>query len=155
MKALRHIVSLAAITAIVAAYKYIADIIWGYLGAYGPMLSLMRPLRRQSPILVESLITVHDTVVNIVIAYPFALLILRTPAYFRWRFVAVAVAASFIYDYRLVILDSSEWHLFLTTRVDYYGIIADILVLPFCIWLASRHWPSMTSNPRMDRDGEG
>ena len=151
MRMLRHALSFVAVAAISLACNLTAKVVWGYLAVYGPIVSLLHPLWKQHHMIAASLLFLHDGIVNVAIAYPFALLILKTPVHHRWRYIAVVVLALFFYDYRLVIQDSSLGRLFLTSWTALFGIFVAIGMLPFCLWLASRQRPPIIYNQHLER----
>ena len=83
------------------AYYWVAVLLWGYIGAYGPINKMMVEalVHQEHPALYRVLISLHDVIVNILIALPFAAAFRFLSALRSWTYVALATAAFLIAIY--------------------------------------------------------
>ena len=103
MNALRTIRPWALAAAIGIAYDLILVRVWSYLSIYNPLTNwLLDEYASARPELFTNLVVIHDLLVNIVLAYPFALLISHIRPDRRWWYVAIAVGLVFLWEYRVV-----------------------------------------------------
>ena len=79
----------------------------------------------------------HDVVVNVSLAYPFALLLaLATPAAGQWKYIAVAVPVIFLWSYRLVLFGGNPLAFFTILPASTIGLAFTCGSLPLAYLLA-------------------
>jgi hypothetical protein len=97
-------ISLSAAIGFVAVLSI--EWIWGLYAIYQPVNEwlIQHVLIPGHSKAYYTLIYAHDLVVNVSLAYPFALILaLVTPAAGRWKYLAVAVLVIFLWSYRFVL----------------------------------------------------
>lgn len=120
------------------AYYFTSRLIWGYLAMHNFVFDfLIENILPWNKIVFYGLIYVFDLVINIALAYPFALIFLRLPNSKRWQLLGGIVLVLFIYEYRLVFSDLDLLRFFLGSPQALAGMLTMIGILPLTVWLAS------------------
>jgi len=142
-----------AMTRILAAvclgviHASVAGAIWGYLAAGNNPIaySLIPRLRANGHATAFWLaIGIHDVIVNILIAFPFAALLFVLPRMNRWKYAAVAGVAPVVYGYWGVIWSGN---FFLAQYLQFWmGLAMVLLSLPVAFAAMRVVAPSPRSN---------
>lgn len=138
MRKLSTIRPWAFLIGIALSYRLCLILIWGYLPRYNPITNwILETYARSNADLYYTLVNVRDTVVNILLALPFAYLILRIKPDRRWLYAAAVVLALFVWEYRLVLFVHRDFFSFITRHDQaLFGVFSISLVLPaaLLIW---------------------
>jgi len=94
--------------AIGIAYYWVAAFLWGYIAAYNPIHEMLLDVlvRRGHIAAYRVIISIHDVIVNLFVALPFAAVFRFLPALRHWTYVALATAASVIAGYASISVEA-------------------------------------------------
>lgn len=127
---------LLAAAAIGIAYYWLVVLVWGYVGAYNPVNKILVDAlaRHGHRISYRLLISLHDVLVNILIALPFAAVFRFLPALRNWTYVVLATAASVIAIYGSI--NTEALPLLLGQWQFWYGLALAMFSMPvaFLLW---------------------
>ena len=129
LRQLRPWVLLAGIT---LTYRLVVQIVWAFLPAYNPVTTwLLDSYGGSNSTLYYALIHLHDSIVNVAVALPFAYLITKLQPDRRWLYALAAVVAMFLWDYRLVLFVRQDFFDFMI-RYDraFIGLVLYLSYLP-------------------------
>lgn len=92
---------LLSAAAIGIAYYWVATFLWGYIAAYNPINEVLLDVlvRRGHITAYRVIISIHDVIVNLFVALPFAAAFRFIPALRNWTYVTLATTASVIAGY--------------------------------------------------------
>jgi hypothetical protein len=89
------------------------------------------------PALFKSAVWIHDILVRILSALPFAFLITRIPPDRRWTYLALAVLLIFTWQYRLVLFEIGLLEFAAHGNEALFGMIFTFVYLPVALLLAT------------------
>jgi len=124
--------------AIGIAYYCVTVLVWGYIGAYNPVNKMLLEVfvHQEHRALYRVLISLHDVIVNLVVALPFAAAFRFIPALRSWTYVALATAASVIAIYGSINIEALP--LLLGHWQFWYGLALAVFSLPVAFTLLNK-----------------
>ena len=127
-----------ALTTVIAfIYYWISITIWSVLPRVNPITNWLLDNFSGSGFYYP-LITFHDSVVNIAIAVPFALLIRNVAPHRRWILVSFAALVLFLWAFRYVLFDASYYRIILKNPSTVVAIIISSAALPISLVVFER-----------------
>ncbi len=137
MIAHRAIQPWAFLIGIVLSYRLCLIVVWAYLPSHNPITKwFLETYAGSNEAMYYLLISIHDTVVNILLALPFAFLISKIRPDRRWLYVTASVLVIFLWEYRLVLFVSRDFLTFINIHGQaLFGVISTWLILPFTMLL--------------------
>ena len=122
-----------ALTILIAAvYYWLSVMIWFFLPRINPITNWLLDTYAGSG-LYRPLITMHDCVVNLAIAMPFALIIRNVSPNHRWILVTFAAIVLFLWTFRLVLFDASYFRLVAEHPSTVMAIVISSAALPISL----------------------
>jgi len=125
----------ALLAGVTLIYRAVATIFWGFLPRHNPITQwLLDTYAGQNSDMYYVLVHVHDSIVNLLLALPFAYLITRIRPDRRWLYAAAIVLSMFVWDYRLVLFERRDFFdfIFSSGRI-LFGFIQYVLYLPAAV----------------------
>jgi len=120
------------------AYNFMIAMFWGLFAAHNPIFNwLVDTYAVTDPALFKSAVWVHDILVNVLLALPFAFLITRISPDRRWAYVALAVLLIFTWQYRLVLFEIGLSEFAAHGNEALFGMIFTFVYLPVVLLLAT------------------
>ncbi len=123
---------------IACGYHLVVATIWAFLPLVNPVTNwLFERYAQAAPNLHITLVWIHDFIVNILIALPFAALVARIRPDRRWTYVAVAVLVIFLWQYRVVLFDFGLIEFVRVDTTAWLGMVLTFIYLPLALFIAS------------------
>jgi hypothetical protein len=132
--------------AIGIAYYWLTVLVWGYVGAYNPINKILLEAfpNQDHRALYRVLISLHDVIINILVALPFAAAFRFVPPLRSWTYVVLATATSLIAIYAS--LDMRALSLLLGSWTFWYGLALAVLSMPIAFALLAQVRPASASS---------
>ena len=127
-----------------AWYAILMNYFWAFYSSHHPFLdwaiSILLPDYKFP---YYFLIYSSDIVLSILLAFPFALLMQRWLPPSPWKYIALAVTAVFLWEYRVVLSNFDTLLFFISTPSAYFGFVLTLGLLPLTYllsrWLRARY----------------
>jgi len=127
-------------TVVGLAYYYVSRLFWDYVVLDLWHIEWLYDLLREQIISSETFRAVihpHDILVNLLLAFPFAYLLSLIKPDRKWWYVALAVIPPGLYQYRIVILESTADFLFVGGVGAIIGALTTFGSLPIAMYIAT------------------
>ncbi len=114
--------------------------LWGYIAIYNPTseweLGTLLPLGEGY---YWAFVHIRDTLINICLTFPLAVLLKRSRLQLGWLYVSAAALVVFIWDYRNVFSDPDSFVLFFSSFGAVFGAISVLAFYPLA-YLFAQLW---------------
>ena len=142
MNQLRKLVPLTIAVFVGVAYIHVLGAIWGHYVIYHPIndwlvKSLLVP---GSKVAYYAVIYLHDVIVNVALAYPFALLVAAIKPKAPWKYLSISVLTIFVWTYGFVLFDPGPLDFFVDSfPVAIIGLFLTCGSLPLALLIVVKH----------------
>ena len=139
MKIFRELRPWAYVAGLALIYRATVTMVWAFLPRYNPVTQwLLDTYAGSNSDLYYVLIHIHDSIVNVLLALPFAYLITRIRPDRRWLYAVAVVLAMFVWDYRVVLFERRNFFGFVFgSGRTLAGLVQYVLYLPVSVFCVS------------------
>ena len=115
-------------------YDLVIVRIWAILPAHNPITKwLLDTYARSNPDLHQNFVLLHDFIINVLLAIPFAFLILKIRPDRRWIYGGIAVLVVFALEYQYVLFQLDLLQFAMSGKGAFFGIVFTLTSLPIAL----------------------
>lgn len=122
-----------------AAFAYVAAYFWAYYVVENPindyLLETLAKQGRRTEFLLATY--AHDSVVNFLIAVPFAIGMANLPPGNKWGYLGIAVSSAFALAYGNALINIHFWQILFSSDHAWAGLLVFLLSLPAAYLVAT------------------